>query len=64
MDYMGKMVQAGAGVGIFDKLEMEPESEPHKNGLTLQHCLMVRGDDVYVPVPVHSANVTQFDINV
>jgi hypothetical protein len=27
--YMGKMVGAGAGAEIFDKLE--PEPEPHKN---------------------------------
>jgi hypothetical protein len=34
--YMGKMVGAGAGAEIFDKLE--PELEPHKNGPALQHC--------------------------
>jgi hypothetical protein len=30
---MGKMAQAGAGAGIFDKLE----PEPHKNGPAPQH---------------------------
>jgi hypothetical protein len=28
------MVQAGAGAGIFDKVE----PEPHKNGPAPQHC--------------------------
>jgi hypothetical protein len=36
---MGKMVRAGAGAGIFDKLEPEPELEPDKNGPAPQHCL-------------------------
>jgi hypothetical protein len=27
---MGKIVRAGAGAGIFDKLEPEPELEPKK----------------------------------
>jgi hypothetical protein len=35
LNYMGKMVRAGAGAGIFDKLE--PESEPDKNGPAPQH---------------------------
>jgi hypothetical protein len=34
--YMGKMVRAGAGAKIFDKLE--PEPEPHKNKPAPQHC--------------------------
>jgi hypothetical protein len=38
LKYMGKMVRAGAGAGIFDKLEQE--SEPHKNGPAPQHCLV------------------------
>jgi hypothetical protein len=29
------MVRAGAGAGIFDK--MEPELDPHKNGLAPQN---------------------------
>jgi hypothetical protein len=29
---MGKMIRAGAGAGIFDKLEPEPELEPVKMG--------------------------------
>jgi hypothetical protein len=29
---MGKIVRAGAGARIFDKLEPEPEQEPDKNG--------------------------------
>jgi hypothetical protein len=33
-NYMGKMVGAEAGAGIFDK----PEPEPHKNELAPQHC--------------------------
>jgi hypothetical protein len=37
LNYMGKMVRAGAGAGIFDKLE--PELEPHKNGPAPQHFL-------------------------
>jgi hypothetical protein len=32
---MGKIVRAGAGAGIFDKLE--PELEPEKNGPAPQH---------------------------
>jgi hypothetical protein len=39
---MGKMVRAGAGAGIFDKLELEPELEPHKNGPAPQHWLWMR----------------------
>jgi hypothetical protein len=35
MFYMGKIVRAGAGAGIFDKLE--PELEPDKNGPAPQH---------------------------
>jgi hypothetical protein len=35
---MGKMVRAGAGARIFDKLEPEPELDPHKNGPAPQHC--------------------------
>jgi hypothetical protein len=31
---MGKIVRAGAGAGIFDKLELEPD----KNGPVPQHC--------------------------
>jgi hypothetical protein len=34
---MGKMVRAGAGAGIFDKLE--PELELDKNGPAPQHWL-------------------------
>jgi hypothetical protein len=36
---MGKIVQAGAEAGIFDKLEpeLEPELEPDKNGPAPQH---------------------------
>jgi hypothetical protein len=33
LKYMGKMVRAGAGSKISDKLE----PEPHKNGPALQH---------------------------
>jgi hypothetical protein len=38
---MGKIVRAGAGAGIFDKLEpeREPELEPDKNGLAPKHCV-------------------------
>jgi hypothetical protein len=36
---MGKIVRAGAGAGIFDKLKPEPELEPDKNGPAPQHCL-------------------------
>jgi hypothetical protein len=32
---MGKIVRAGAGAAIFDKLEQEPE--PDKNGPAPQH---------------------------
>jgi hypothetical protein len=32
------MVRAGAGAGIFDKLEPESEPEPHENGPAPQHC--------------------------
>jgi hypothetical protein len=32
---MGKMIRAGAGAGIFDKLE------PVKNGPAPQHCLRI-----------------------
>jgi hypothetical protein len=35
LNYMEKMVRAGARAGIFDKLE--PEPEPHKNGPAPQH---------------------------
>jgi hypothetical protein len=45
---MGKMVRAGAGAGIFDKLE--PEPEPHKNGPAPQLCLRGRQYSVLVPV--------------
>jgi hypothetical protein len=31
---MGKIVRAGAGAGIFDK----PDLEPDKNGPAPQHC--------------------------
>jgi hypothetical protein len=37
---MGKTVRAGAGAGIFDKLE--PELEPHKNGPAPQHWFLVK----------------------
>jgi hypothetical protein len=30
LNYMGKIVRAGAGAAIFDKLEPEPELEPDK----------------------------------
>jgi hypothetical protein len=33
-------LKAGAGAEIFDKLEPEPESEPHKNGPAPQHCIL------------------------
>jgi hypothetical protein len=35
------LVRAGAGAGIFDKLEpeLEPELEPDKNGSAPQHWL-------------------------
>jgi hypothetical protein len=35
------MVRAGAGAGIFDKLE--PELEPHKIGPAPQHCMLPYG---------------------
>jgi hypothetical protein len=35
--FLGKMIRAGAGAGIFDKLE--PELESVKNGPAPQHCL-------------------------
>jgi hypothetical protein len=39
LSYMGKVIRAGdgAGAGIFDKLEPEPELEPVKNGPAPQH---------------------------
>jgi hypothetical protein len=36
---MGKIVRAGAGAGIFDKLE--PELEPHKNRPAPHHWLQL-----------------------
>jgi hypothetical protein len=33
---MGKMISAGAGAGVFDKLEPEPELEPVKNAPATQ----------------------------
>jgi hypothetical protein len=35
LKYMEKMVGAGTGAEIFDKLE--PVPKPHKNGPALQH---------------------------
>jgi hypothetical protein len=35
--FVGKTVRAGAGAGIFDKLEPGPELEPDKNGPAPQH---------------------------
>jgi hypothetical protein len=34
---MGKLLLAGAGAGIFDMLDPEPELEPDKNGPAPQH---------------------------
>jgi hypothetical protein len=41
LSYMGKVVRAEAGAGIFDKLE----PEPHKNGPAPQHC-PTEGSDI------------------
>jgi hypothetical protein len=41
-NYMGKIVRAGAGEGIFDKLEPEPELEPDKNAPAPQHWFNYR----------------------
>jgi hypothetical protein len=42
---MGKIVRAGAGAGIFYKLEpeqkLEQKLEPDKNGPAPQHCFRV-----------------------
>jgi hypothetical protein len=37
--FWGKIVRAGAGAGIFDKLEPEPELQLDKIGPAPQHCL-------------------------
>jgi hypothetical protein len=38
LNYMGKIVRAGAGAGIFEKLDPELELEPDKHEPASQHC--------------------------